>query len=45
MIHVRPAHDLDAREMAAILNEVIEIGAGVCGGAFSGRAAGAIGGT
>lgn len=26
MIHVRPAHDLDAREMVAILNEVIEIG-------------------
>ena len=26
MIHIRPAHDLDAREMAAILNEVITIG-------------------
>ncbi|AHM03772.1 acetyltransferase, GNAT family [Roseibacterium elongatum DSM 19469] len=25
-LHVRPAHDLDAREMAAILNDVIAIG-------------------
>lgn len=26
MIHVRPAHDLDARDMAAILSEIIAIG-------------------
>ncbi|MBF9042730.1 GNAT family N-acetyltransferase [Rhodobacterales bacterium HKCCE4037] len=26
MIHVRPAHDLDARQMAELLNEVIAIG-------------------
>lgn len=26
MIHVRPAHDLDAREMAAILSDIVAIG-------------------